>query len=91
MTKKRNDKPLFCSFCAKSSKDKSVGCIVAGPDVNICEACINLCNEMIAERSPRVTIEKDYCDKLVEILRGKNLRRIRAIKQTIDVFLLVQK
>ncbi|MDX9724736.1 MAG: ATP-dependent Clp protease ATP-binding subunit ClpX [Myxococcota bacterium] len=36
-----------CSFCGKPSAD--VRKLIAGPDVHICDECVTLCNEIIAE------------------------------------------
>jgi ATP-dependent Clp protease ATP-binding subunit ClpX len=44
---KRDDSSLLCSFCGKSQKE--VRKLVAGPSVYICEECIALCNDIIAE------------------------------------------
>ncbi len=44
---KREENTLFCSFCGKSQKE--VKKLVAGPSVYICEECISLCNDIIAE------------------------------------------
>lgn len=41
------DSALLCSFCGKSQKE--VKKLVAGPSVYICEECIALCNDIIAE------------------------------------------
>ena len=38
---------LYCSFCRKSQHE--VKKLVAGPAVMICDACIALCNEIIAK------------------------------------------
>ncbi len=38
---------LYCSFCGKSQD--MVKKLVAGPDVYICDECIDLCNEIIDE------------------------------------------
>src|SRR5881628_1382700 len=38
---------LRCSFCGKSQND--VGKLIAGPTVYICDECIELCNDIIAE------------------------------------------
>lgn len=40
---------LKCSFCGKSEKE--VDKLVAGPNVYICNGCIELCNQVIAEAS----------------------------------------
>ena len=47
--KKEEQTKLFCSFCGKSQD--AVKKLVAGPDVYICDECIELCNEIIAEDS----------------------------------------
>jgi ATP-dependent Clp protease ATP-binding subunit ClpX len=50
---KRDDSgSLSCSFCGKSQKE--VRKLIAGPTVYICDECIGLCNDIIAEE-----IEKD--------------------------------
>jgi len=38
---------LHCSFCGKSQRD--VKKLIAGPNVYICDECIALCNDIIAE------------------------------------------
>ncbi len=40
-------KPYKCSFCGKSQNQ--VRKLIAGPDVYICDGCIELCNEIILE------------------------------------------
>lgn len=40
---------LKCSFCGKSQKQ--VQQLIAGPAVYICDECVELCNEIIEERS----------------------------------------
>src|SRR5204862_246550 len=50
---KRDDQGnLSCSFCGKSQKE--VKKLIAGPTVYICDECIGLCNDIIAEE-----VEKD--------------------------------
>jgi ATP-dependent Clp protease ATP-binding subunit ClpX len=46
-----NDKHLRCSFCGKS-KD-AVRKFISGPSVYICNECIALCNEILAEDEER--------------------------------------
>ena len=50
-----NDKHLRCSFCGKS-KD-SVRKFISGPSVYICNECITLCNEILAEDEEREATE----------------------------------
>ena len=48
MSKNNNSgSDLFCSFCGKSQEE--VKKLIAGPSVYICDECIQLCNEIIAE------------------------------------------
>lgn len=46
----RNDVPT-CSFCGK--RHDEVNKLIAGPDVNICDECVNLCSEIVAEERAR--------------------------------------
>ena len=50
-----SDKHLRCSFCGKS-KD-SVRKFISGPSVYICNECITLCNEILAEDEERDVAE----------------------------------
>jgi ATP-dependent Clp protease ATP-binding subunit ClpX len=55
MVERRRDESngnLCCSFCGKSQKE--VKKLIAGPTVYICDECIALCNDIIAEE-----VEKD--------------------------------
>ena len=54
---------LCCSFCGKSQKE--VKKLIAGPTVYICDECIGLCNDIIAEeiageekRDPKLRIPR---------------------------------
>ena len=57
MTKKGDGKTtdLLCSFCGKSQDE--VKKLIAGPSVYICDECIELCNDIIAEEYEREEIE----------------------------------
>jgi ATP-dependent Clp protease ATP-binding subunit ClpX len=56
-----NDKHLRCSFCGKS-KD-SVKKFISGPNVYICNECISLCNEILAEEE-----EREAASQIADIL-----------------------
>ncbi len=45
--KKDHTTPLKCSFCGKGQDE--VKKLIAGPSVYICNECVDLCNEIIAE------------------------------------------
>lgn len=40
-----------CSFCSKTQKE--VRKMIAGPGAHICDECIGLCNDIIAEELKR--------------------------------------
>jgi ATP-dependent Clp protease ATP-binding subunit ClpX len=44
---RKDDESLKCSFCGKSQEE--VKKLIAGPTVYICNECIELCNEIIAD------------------------------------------
>jgi ATP-dependent Clp protease ATP-binding subunit ClpX len=46
-TRESNGGVLKCSFCGKSQND--VRKLIAGPSVYICDECVELCNDIIAE------------------------------------------
>ncbi len=50
-----SDKHLRCSFCGKSKE--SVKKFISGPSVYICNECISLCNEILAEEDEREAAE----------------------------------
>ena len=47
-----DSKILRCSFCSKT--EKAVAKLIAGPSVYICDQCVDICNEILADdrRSP---------------------------------------
>tara|TARA_Y100000589_G_scaffold308097_1_gene324319 strand:+ start:333 stop:1574 length:1242 start_codon:yes stop_codon:yes gene_type:complete len=75
-----------CSFCGKSQDQ--VKKLIAGPDVYICDACIELCNEIIVEE-----LEEETTSGSQELLKpseiyeelNKHLVGQHASKKTISV------
>jgi ATP-dependent Clp protease ATP-binding subunit ClpX len=63
------DKHLRCSFCGKS-KD-SVKKFISGPNVYICNECISLCNEILAEEEDRETTSR-----IAEILSPVEIKAV---------------
>ena len=43
---------LHCSFCGKSQEEAET--LIAGPSVYICDECIRLCNDIIADQKKRI-------------------------------------
>jgi len=60
---------LSCSFCGKSQKE--VKKLIAGPTVYICDECIELCNDIIAEEQEK---ERDFYPGRVAIPTPKEVR-----------------
>jgi ATP-dependent Clp protease ATP-binding subunit ClpX len=64
-----NDKHLRCSFCGKS-KD-SVRKFISGPSVYICNECITLCNEILAEDE-----ERDVADTITQVPTPNEIKAV---------------
>lgn len=47
---------LHCSFCGKSQEE--VQRLIAGPDVYICDECVNLCNDIIAQETISESVDE---------------------------------
>ena len=88
---------LYCSFCRKSQHE--VKKLVAGPAVLICDACIALCSEIVAnspDPDPSVPAKikgpKDMpTEQLLKILSGQDAmyREVRdRTQETVDVLRL---
>lgn len=69
---------LLCSFCGKSQDE--VKKLIAGPSVYICDECIQLCNEIIAE---------EYGEETESELDGK-LIKPQEIKDILDQYVIEQ-
>jgi len=72
------DKHLRCSFCGKSKE--SVKKFISGPSVYICNECISLCNEILAEEEEREAAEQ----------RVRNPSPAE-IKETLDEYVIGQE
>ncbi|MBR5642276.1 MAG: ATP-dependent Clp protease ATP-binding subunit ClpX [Firmicutes bacterium] len=55
MAKFDNQKELTCSFCGKPQSQ--VRRLIAGPDVYICDECVKLCEDILAEEFPEIKEE----------------------------------
>jgi ATP-dependent Clp protease ATP-binding subunit ClpX len=71
MTRRKDDRggDLVCSFCGKSQDE--VKKLIAGPTVYICDECIELCNDIIAEE-----FEKEEAAKLSRVPKPAEIKRI---------------
>ena len=70
---------LSCSFCGKSQKE--VRKLIAGPTVYICDECIGLCNDIIAEE-----IEKEE-----QTFGGASIPKPSEIKAVLDEYVIGQE
>ncbi len=57
----KSSKLLYCSFCGKSQHE--VRKLIAGPQVYICDECVDLCNDIIREEIKDISPKRDT-DKL---------------------------
>jgi ATP-dependent Clp protease ATP-binding subunit ClpX len=69
------DDILRCSFCSKSQND--VKKLIAGPTVYICDECVDVCNEIIA-------------DDVVTSPVGEKLPKPQEIKEFLDGYVIGQ-
>lgn len=74
----KTDRNLRCSFCGKSRDE--VRKLIAGPTVYICDECVNLCNDIIAE---------DWEEAKEEI--SSKLRKPADIKYHLDQYIVGQE
>ncbi len=70
------DDILRCSFCSKSQND--VKKLIAGPTVYICDECVDVCNEIIA-------------DDIVTSPIGEKLPKPQEIKEFLDLYVIGQE
>ena len=69
---------LVCSFCGKSQDE--VRKLIAGPTVYICDECIDLCNDIIAEE----------CDHDETLAGSSNVPKPAEIKRVLDQYVIGQ-
>src|SRR5665213_4099939 len=70
---------LCCSFCGKNQRE--VKKLIAGPTVYICDECIELCNDIIAEEG-----QKDQTSKPTD-----RLPKPAEIKAHLDEYIIGQE
>ncbi len=54
----------LCSFCGKSQEE--VGKLIAGPNVYICDECIELCNEIMNDSSEEEGIQAEFGNQVLK-------------------------
>ena len=71
--KKEHTVNLQCSFCGKHQRE--VKKLIAGPTVYICDECIGLCNDIIAEELDRPEGSKENDGRALLRFRIERLKR----------------
>jgi ATP-dependent Clp protease ATP-binding subunit ClpX len=81
MARHVDDRPgnLVCSFCGKSQDE--VRKLIAGPTVYICDECIDLCNDIIAEE----------CDQEETFSSVSTVPKSSEIKRVLDQYVIGQE
>ena len=81
MPRNGDDRPgnLVCSFCGKSQDE--VRKLIAGPTVYICDECIDLCNDIIAEE----------CDQEDTLAASSAVPKPAEIKRVLDQYVIGQE
>ncbi len=81
MARQSDDRPgnLVCSFCGKSQDE--VRKLIAGPTVYICDECIDLCNDIIAEE----------CDQEESFAAASAVPKPAEIKRVLDQYVIGQE
>lgn len=67
MSKKKKSQELspYCSFCGKGQD--AVQKLIAGPDVYICDECVILCNEIMAQQKAATALSSDKLPPPMEL------------------------
>ena len=72
MVKKNNDSmELYCSFCGKPQSQ--VRQLISGPDVFICDECVELCQELIREKDLELAQDEVVAGEKVELPKPKEI------------------
>jgi ATP-dependent Clp protease ATP-binding subunit ClpX len=75
--KDSGDEVLRCSFCNKSQRE--VKKLIAGPTVFICDECVDICLDIIAE------------DRMLEQQQDTNLPKPKEVKALLDEYVIGQE
>ncbi|MEE8581940.1 MAG: ATP-dependent Clp protease ATP-binding subunit ClpX [Myxococcota bacterium] len=78
MKKREDNANLSCSFCGKSQRE--VKKLIAGPTVYICDECIELCNDIIAEEYGREEVSPE----------SSRVPKPKEIKESLDEYVIGQ-
>ncbi len=71
MANKKDDAKLKCSFCGKTQQQ--VRKLIAGPNVYICDQCIELCSEILDEELG-IDNEEYFDDSDINLLKPKEIK-----------------
>ncbi len=80
MANKKDEHDICCSFCGKGQDE--VKKVIAGPDVYICDECIELCNDIVLEDQP---------DLVAQSLEDLTNLKPKQIKEKLDEYVVGQE
>lgn len=63
----------YCSFCGKASKE--IERLIAGPETNICNECIDYCSDILKEKTMeegQKILEKAVTDEQLNAIKAAN-------------------
>lgn len=84
---KLDDNRLKCSFCGKSQDQ--VKKLIAGPEVYICDECVDLCNEILDEEFFE---SKDSAEgELTDVPKLSEVPKPKEIKEYLDKYIIGQE
>ncbi|MCB1112149.1 MAG: ATP-dependent Clp protease ATP-binding subunit ClpX [Chlamydiales bacterium] len=80
MSKKTSNSGIICSFCGRH--EDAVEKLISGPDVYICDKCVNLCAGILERETPAKTSTGEF--KI-------NLLKPKEIKERLDQYVIGQE
>lgn len=84
----KNDDKLKCSFCGKTQDQ--VKKLIAGPEVYICDECVELCNEILDEEFLEGKDKEASIDSEAPEKSEKSIPKPHEIKEYLDQYIVGQ-
>ena len=85
---KRTDDKLKCSFCGKTQDQ--VKKLIAGPEVYICDECVELCNEILDEEFFETKEKEGSDEEQKNEVAEKPIPKPHEIKEYLDKYIVGQ-
>ena len=84
----KNDDKLKCSFCGKTQDQ--VKKLIAGPEVYICDECVELCNEILDEEFFEAKDKESNSSEQSPEKGEKPIPKPHEIKEYLDQYIVGQ-